>query len=128
MKTKKKHMGMRFAVEPNDYLRERESEALVWLVEGKSAEEASVIMGTTVRTQKAHRQRAMVALGANNAPSLVAMAFYHKIMRCVFFVLIAAQLGMTITPERTTPVPRPPFVRVVRTRTRENYELAGIRA
>lgn len=128
MKTIKEHPGTRFIIQPNDKLRERESEALVWLLEGKSAAEAGIIMGTTERTQKAHRQRAMTALGANNAPSLVALAFYHKIASALCMLIIALQVSMIVQPHTLRRPPRPPAVRMVRAGGSQSLrELAGIR-
>ena len=121
MKTIKTHSSARFKTQPNNLLRERESEALLWLVEGKSAGEAALIMGTSERTQKAHRQRAMSALGANNAPSLVGMAFYQKIITCMCLALTIFQfMATSITQENVRRLPRTSFTRQIPKRTRQD--------
>lgn len=119
--TTKTHTATRFQANPNQMLRERETEALLWLVEGKSAAEAALIMGTSERTQKAHRQRAMEALGANNAPSLVGMAFYHRILTCLCLVLTIFQfMATSVTQESVRRAPRTAYTRqIARSRTRQ---------
>ena len=70
-----------FAEERDTTLTPRESETLKWLAEGKTMEEAAVILGVGVETVKTFCKSIRTKLDCTNAPSMVKRAYELGILR-----------------------------------------------
>ncbi len=96
MKTTRPHTASKFSVEPNDLIQEQVSETLVHYLEGLSRFEIAEKTHKSPRTVKEHLTIARDALGASNSASLVAMAFYHNLVRIVCTLMICLQIGLVL--------------------------------
>ena len=74
----------------------RESEALLWVAEGKTKEETGMIMGCSTRTARAHIEHAKDKLHAANLPHLVALAFDKGVLSAAHVFMLAVAFLATL--------------------------------
>ncbi len=66
---------------PDSLLTQREMDVLKWLAQGKSREEASIILGISLETVKTHAKSILQKLGVQNTAGAVTRAFELGLLR-----------------------------------------------
>ncbi len=84
----------------------RQTEALVWITEGKCDKEAAVIMGCTPRTVKAHVSAVMGRLDCHTRAQMVGKLFMDGVVCARHIALL---LLVTLTTGTLSGIGRPPL-------------------